>query len=91
MLKIVLFCEKRSTHNLKNLGAQATHRRSNYMAKVALGGTNNVPKAKKISVQCRTYANLQIRVVIQRAIMAGLIYLKLLAVFCCSACYLNTT
>ena len=41
--------EKESTHNLKNLGAQATHRRSNYMAKVALGGTNNVPKAKKIS------------------------------------------
>ena len=40
--------KKRSTHNLKNLGAQATHRRSNYMAKVALGGTNNVLKAKKI-------------------------------------------
>ena len=43
--------KKKSTqcHDTKNLGAQATHRRSNYMAKVALGGTNNVPKAKKIS------------------------------------------
>ena len=44
----------------KNLGAQATHRRSNYMAKVALGGTNNVPKAKKsLGPMSHTCANLQ--------------------------------
>ena len=48
MLKTVLFCGKRSTHNLKNLGAQATHGRSNYMAKVTLGGTINIQGTKKI-------------------------------------------
>ena len=44
----IAFMRKKSTHITQNIGAQATHRRSNYMAKVALGGTNNVPKAKKI-------------------------------------------
>ena len=49
MLKKVLFCGKKSAHNPKSLGTQATHGRSKYMAKVALGGTINIQGTKKIS------------------------------------------
>ena len=53
MLKTVLFCVvwnvQIQAHNPKNLGTQATHGRSNYMAKVTLGGTINMQGTKKIS------------------------------------------
>ena len=41
--------KKKSAHNTKNLGTQATHGRSNYMAEVTLGGTINIQGTKKIS------------------------------------------
>ena len=74
MLKTVLLCGKKSAHNPKNLGTQATHGQSNYMAKVTLGGTNNVPKAEKnLSDQCRTPARTyKIQREMTRAIVAAL-------------------
>ena len=48
MLKTVLLCGKKSAHNPKNLGTQATHGQSNYMAKVTLGDTINTQGTKKI-------------------------------------------
>ena len=52
MLKTVLFCVvwnvQIQAHNPKNLGTQATHGRSNYMAKVTLGGTINIQGTKEI-------------------------------------------
>jgi len=52
MLKTVLFCVvwnvQIQAHNPKNLGTQATHGQSNYMAQVALDGTINMQGTKEI-------------------------------------------